>query len=103
MLAGNGQQQVLRADELVLELFRLVFGLVEDGAEARGETGLAFALGTRQLRQRPLHLGSDLIRIDLHLAQHVRHHAAALPHEGAEQVLRLDLRVVLAIGNCSAL
>src|SRR5439155_25850378 len=80
------EQQVLRRDELVLELAHLLLGAVEDARERRRSRRLlGGALGRRLLAQGGLGLGTQLFGVGNELAWEV------LSEERQQQVLGVDL------------
>ena len=97
--ADQRQQQMLGADELVLEAGQLAFGLLQDAAETRREAGVGRAVGLGQLVQQLLRVGADHARVDLQLAQDVGHDAARLRDQRRQEVLRIDLRMVGLFGR----
>jgi hypothetical protein len=97
--ADQRQQQVLGADELVLEAGQFAFRLLQDAAEPRREAGVGRAVGLGELVQQLLDVGAHDGRIDLQLAQDVGHDAARLRDQRRQQVLRIDLRMIGLFGR----
>ena len=101
-LGGDGEEQVLGADELVLQPLGLGLRQVGDELEPRREARLRAAVGLRHLRQQLARARGDLRRVGGHLAQHLGHDAVALLDERDEQVLGLDLRVARSARRAAA-
>ncbi len=96
-LTDQAEQQVLRADVVVAETAGLVYGQLDDALGARRKPDLAddrtVPPPDDELDRRP-----DLGQLDVHVLQHARSHAFALPDEAEEQVLRADVVVVEPLG-----
>ena len=98
-LAGDGEEQVLGADVLVLQA--LGFGLrqIGDQLEARRDDAPATAVDLRLLADSCARLARDGGRVELQLAQQRRHHAVVLLDQRDQQMLRLDLRMIERLGE----
>ena len=85
-------------------LRRVGFGLSRVGhfAQARRERRLRPAVGRGLLRQLAAQLVGQRLRLDAHLPQQRRDDAVLLLHEGQQEVLGLDLRVVQLLGDAAA-
>ena len=93
-LGRQRDEQMLGADELVLQPLRFGLRRVEDQLHPRRQADVG-AVGLRhRLQQRP-RLGGHARRVDRHLAEDRRDDAAGLLDQGDEQMLGCDLRVVL--------
>ncbi len=73
-----------------------------DRREARRQAGCGAAVGLRPPAQSGARRPPTRRRVDVHLAQQLRHDAVALLDERDEQVLGLDLRVVRLLGELLA-
>ena len=80
-LADEAQQQVLRADVVVAETTGLVDGQLDDALGARGQPDLADD-GAIAATDDELDRGADLGQLDVHVLEHARSHALALPGPG---------------------
>ncbi len=98
-LADQREQQVLGADELVLEAGQLALGLLQHAAQARGKAGVRRAVGLGQLGQLLLHVAADGGRVDLELAQDVGHDAARLRDQRRQEMFGIDLRMLGLFGR----
>ena len=98
-LAGDGDEQVLRADVLVLQPLGLRLREVHDQLQPRRDAGLRAAVGLRSLRDLAAHDARELRRVCVHLAQYRGRHAVLLLEQRDQQVLRLDLRVTQRLGQ----
>ena len=92
-LAHEAEQQVLGADVVVAQPARLVDRQLDHPFRARGQPDLA--------DDRPvaapddeLDGGADLGQLDVHVLEHARRDALALPDEPEQQVLGADVVVV---------
>ena len=101
--AGNGDEQVLRADEVVLETRRFGLRQVDDQLQSWGHRRLRAAVGLRDLGEqlaraaRDTSAGSTFI-----LRSSAGHDAVLLLDERDEQMLGLDLRVVQLLARAAA-
>ena len=93
------QEQVFRADVLVLQPFGFLLRGVRDGAQAGRERRLRAAVRARLPVQLLAHRRGQRRRVRIHLAHDLRHDAFALFDERQEEVLRLNLRISLALGK----
>ena len=98
-LADDAEQQMLGADELVLQPLGFGLGGFRDLAKARRERRLRSAVGRGLLRQLGSQLIGDGLRLDRHLAEQGRHDAVGLVHERQQQMLGIDLRMVALLGE----
>jgi hypothetical protein len=97
-LCREGEQQVLGADELVLQPRRFGLGRVDDQFHARGQAHVA-AIRLRDRLQKCARLACDAHRVERDLPQDGRHDAAGLLHQRDEQMFRSHLRVVVLGGE----
>jgi hypothetical protein len=98
LLLGDGDEQMLGRDVLVLEPLRLLPRPVDHALEARG--GIlppAAAPDLGQLVDLGLHLARDCLRPGPQLGEQRPHHALLLLQEREQQVLGLDRLVVALI------
>jgi hypothetical protein len=96
-LVGDRHEQVLGADELVLEMIGFDLRFVSDQVEARRHTRLRAAVGLRQPFEQIPARACDGGGIDVHLPQQLGNDAFALLDERDEQVLGLELRIVVLL------
>ena len=105
-LAHEAQQQMLCADVVVSEPAGLVDGELDHALRTRREADLAddraVTTADDELDGRP-----HLRQLDVHVLEHPRRDALALPDEPEQQVLRADVVVVeplrLVLGKCQDL
>ena len=97
--AGDGDEQVLRADVLILQPLGLRARQIGDQLQPGRDRRRRAAVHLGLLADRVPGVSCDRGRIQLQLAQQCRDHAVLLLDERDEQVLGLDLRVVLALGE----
>ena len=99
--AGERQQHVLHAHELVLHALGLGLGRTQDLVDARGDVhltaGRARPRDAGQLVQRLLQARRQRRRADPRLLDHARGHAAVLAEQREGQMLDLDLRLAVAL------
>ena len=93
-LVGERDEQVLGADEVVLEAVGFGLCLVGDELEARRHPGLGAAVGRGQLAEQLARAAGDGGRIRVQFAQQVRDDAVSLLDERCQEMLGLELRVV---------
>ncbi len=98
-LAGDAEQQMLGADELVLQPLGFGLGGFRDLAKPRRERRLRSTIRRGLLRQLGSQLIGDRLRLDRHLAQQRRHDAVGLLDEREQQMLGIDLGVVALLGE----
>ena len=91
---GQRDEQVLGADELVLEAIGFGLGLIGDELEARRHAGLGAAVGGGQLGEQLAGRARERRGVGVHLAQEVRDDPVPLLDERHQQMLGLQLRVV---------
>jgi hypothetical protein len=93
------QKQMLSGDVFVLEIACLHLGVVQHLVQLRGKAHLGAVpvdLGFRL--QELFHLAMELKGLDAHRGQKGRDHPVALLQQRQEQVLRVQLRVIQAMG-----
>ena len=98
-LAGDGEEQVLGADVLVLQPAGLGLRQVGDQLETRRDGGLRSAVDLRLLADGRTRLARDGGRVELQLPQQRRHDAVVLLDQRHQQVLGLDLRMIERLGE----
>ena len=100
---GDRDEQVLGADELVLDAVGLRLRPVGDEREPRRQMRLGSAVGLRHVLEQLARAAARSRDLDVHLSQQFRHDAVGLLDERDEQVLRLDLGVVALLGEIDGL
>ena len=98
-LARDREEQMLRADVLVLQPLGFLLRRIRDGAQARRQSRLRSAVGRRKLLDLRLERGRHRGRIDVHLPDDLRDDALFLADQREQHVLRLDLRVIALVGH----
>ncbi len=98
-LAGDGDEEVFRADVLVLQPLGFGLGEIGDELEPRRNRRGRPAVHRRLLAKRLPRLACDRRRVDLQLAQQRRDDAVLLFGEGDEQMLGLDLWMAVRLGE----
>ena len=96
---GDGHEEMLGADVLVLEAVGLGLRLIGDELDARRKARLRPAVRLRNLLEQFAGVTTHRHRVDGHLAQQVGDDALALFDERDEQMLGLDLGVVHLLGQ----
>ena len=99
LLLGDGDEQVLGRDVLVLQPLRLVPRAIDHALEARRGVRAPSALHLRELRDLGLHLGRHRLRPRAELGEQRAHHALLLLEQCQQQMLRLDRLVVVLVGE----
>ena len=94
-LPGDGQQEMLGADVVVVQPLGLAFRRLRHLAQARRRAGLRPPVGLRLLPEPCPGFLQQPRRLDAQPPQHRRHHAVRLVDQGDEQMLGLDLRMML--------
>ncbi len=96
---GNRNEEMLRADVLVLESFGFRLRGIGDLAKTRRQAWLRASVRTRQLVQLSANRRCERRWIRVHLADNLRNDPFALFDQRQQQMLRHDLRVALPIGK----
>ena len=97
--ADDTEEEVLGADELVLEALSLAFSGVGDLSQAGRQRRLRAAVGGGLFRELGPQLVHDRLGLDVHLAKQGRDDAVGLLDERQKQVLGLDLGMVTLLGD----
>ena len=93
---GDGDQQVLDADELVLEAVGLAVGGVEQPDDAGGRVNLHHVMAELgRAVEVAADAGGERLHVDAQLAQHLARDALGRLGDGEEDVLDVPLRVPL--------
>ena len=98
-LGGDGDEQMLGADVVVLQPLGFLLGGVGDGAQPRRQRDLRAAVRPRQPSELAAHGRGDRRRIGADLLDDRRNDALTLFDQRDEQVLRENLGVALPIGQ----
>ena len=99
LVRGQGPEQVLGGDVVVLHQSGLLQGLVQDLIQTRGEVDLGLAAHPGQPGQQVIHPLDELLGIDFQFLQEGPDEPLLLGQEGAEQVGRLQLVVAQLPGQ----
>ncbi len=99
LFLGDGDEQVLRRDVLVLQPLRFVPRAVDHALEAGRGVLAPAALHLGQLSDLGLHLAGDGLRARPELGQKRAHHALLLLEQGEQQVLGFDGLMVVLVGQ----
>jgi hypothetical protein len=98
-LAGQGDEQVLRADVLVLQPLGFGFCQIDDELQSRRDRGRRATVYLRLLRGELPRVTRNGRRIELQFAKQCRDDAVFLLDQCDEQMFRLDLWMVVALGQ----
>src|SRR5947199_352589 len=101
-MVGDGQQEMLGRDVLVLQLAHLLLGVAQDLDELGGAAGRLGTGSALKLRQRVERLAVGLAhgdRVDPQLAQHRDHGPAVLTEQHGGAVRRQRLRLSVLVGD----
>ncbi len=97
---GHGQQEVLSGEVFILQVAHLLLRAFQDAPQPGGDAELrGGAADGRELRDGPVERLRDLACISAQPHKDTRHDAIGLVHQGEQQMLRLQLSIMMALGE----